>query len=456
MIRNPLHFLLPLSLLCACSDAEADPSGDDGTETDGTGTRGDTSDSRGETNGTTPTTGSPTDDDSSSADATDDGDTEIADTDDESCVDNSECTDPLTPFCWGGTCVACSDTPDSDDNCAALDASAPLCLGGQCVQCTEGNDAACEGDTPICDTEAQTCVGCTFHHQCPDSACHIAEGSCLPTDRVWTVGNGGNYTNVADALSQIGSGQVGTIIVNDGVYQGPFTISGDRVVAVLGGTGSPRLVSAINLTEPAFDITGATVYLQGLRLAANPNPETTIRVSGGQLWVDECTFRDIVYDGGNFTASQAGTGVRLVAASEMTMRNTTIGNVSNAGAAGIEVLEGSSATVLYSTIGTQSSSTTIHCSTIGTVDVRNSILAAQTTPAHACGDAEVVSTAVRPTVNTGWFVNYAQGNLHLSASGGTEFANVATWLTGDPPFDIDGQARPNVDGAPDFAGADVP
>lgn len=44
----------------------------------------------------------------------------------------------------------------------------------------------------------------------------------------------------------------------------------------------------------------------------------------------------------------------------------------------------------------------------------------------------------------------------LSASGQTQFSDIAAWLNGDPPFDFEGDARPDIDGTADYAGADVP
>ncbi|RMG94603.1 MAG: hypothetical protein D6705_15815 [Deltaproteobacteria bacterium] len=58
--------------------------------------------------------------------------------------------------------------------------------------------------------------------------------------------------------------------------------------------------------------------------------------------------------------------------------------------------------------------------------------------------------------DAGWFANPGGGDYHLSPSGATTFADVATWKEGDPPVDYDGDARPGVDGAKDYAGADVP
>ena len=47
------------------------------------------------------------------------------------------------------------------------------------------------------------------------------------------------------------------------------------------------------------------------------------------------------------------------------------------------------------------------------------------------------------------------GDYSLTAAGQTEFADVAVWELGDPPFDFEGDSRPNDDGARDFAGADA-
>lgn len=65
------------------------------------------------------------------------------------------------------------------------------------------------------------------------------------------------------------------------------------------------------------------------------------------------------------------------------------------------------------------------------------------------------NTALGP-MNTNWFVPaFNQGDLHLSGTHPVEIETAATWLAGDPATDIDGDARPTMDGAADFAGADL-
>ena len=46
-------------------------------------------------------------------------------------------------------------------------------------------------------------------------------------------------------------------------------------------------------------------------------------------------------------------------------------------------------------------------------------------------------------------------DFHLTPTGQTQFANIAVWEEGDPPFDFEGELRPNTDGAGDYAGADT-
>src|SRR5690606_13214367 len=102
------------------------------------------------------------------------------------------------------------------------------------------------------------------------------------------------------------------------------------------------------------------------------------------------------------------------------------------------------------------------CTNPGSVEVRNSIVVNQggTPPDElACVGASVLDTATEAEVGSfdiGWFVGFNGGDFHLTASGSTAFAGIAQWTAGDPRTDIDGDPRPQADGAEDHAGADVP
>ncbi len=61
-----------------------------------------------------------------------------------------------------------------------------------------------------------------------------------------------------------------------------------------------------------------------------------------------------------------------------------------------------------------------------------------------------------PMANTMWFVDYPNGNFHLTPNAPAALSTAATWQTGDPKTDIDGDLRPTTDGTADYAGADIP
>jgi hypothetical protein len=104
----------------------------------------------------------------------------------------------------------------------------------------------------------------------------------------------------------------------------------------------------------------------------------------------------------------------------------------------------------------------LRCTTPVAVEIRNSIVVTQggTPPDElSCGSASVATSATEVDVGNfviGWFGNYNAGDFSLSGTGATTFADIAVWEAGDPATDIDGDLRPDVDGSPDYAGADVP
>lgn len=93
------------------------------------------------------------------------------------------CLEESAPIALDGACAPCDEAPDPDAACAERSADAPICVSGSCHSC--GPDAAgiCTGETPACGPEL-TCIPCSYHFQCPDSACHIEEGRCFSPDVV--------------------------------------------------------------------------------------------------------------------------------------------------------------------------------------------------------------------------------------------------------------------------------
>lgn len=152
---------------------------------------------------------------------------------------------------------------------------------------------------------------------------------------------------------------------------------------------------------------------------------------------------------------------------ELTVRNCFVGGngAGGDGSLGIDV-DNSNVRVLYATIARNDelSVDSIRCSG-GTVDVRNSIVVGRDADSIDCPGITITNSALDEDIgsndNVGpadlaWFIDATGGDFHLSATGTTVFADIAQWQSGDPTTDIDGDPRPMMDGAMDYAGADVP
>jgi hypothetical protein len=369
-----------------------------------------------------------------------------------------------------GTCVACSSTPDPDGACASLNPDAPLCVADQCVQCRADDTTVCTGTVPVCDLESNTCVGCTAHDQCPASACHFDEGSCLPEDRVWLVdGDAGGcaaatgsgaapFCTIADALAQIGQASRGTIRIAAASepYTEAITIDGNRIVALLAAVDDePPVLDASG--APTLTVDGATAFAQRLQWRSNAQDPALV-LDDAVVWIDRSEI--VQNQGGGIDASNA---------SVLHLRTSIIG----AGGTGLAdrqalCVDGATIDVIASTIaGNDGSSTaSIRCLGGGGGSVRSSIVVGLDPPSISClglqADDSVLDTAgvdgegnmVLGAFNPGWFVDAAGGDFHLVA--GTLFEDAGVWHDGDPPIDLDGDARPARDGALDVAGADVP
>ena len=126
-------------------------------------------------------------------------------------------------------------------------------------------------------------------------------------------------------------------------------------------------------------------------------------------------------------------------------------------------------TILYSTIVAHGGGwPSLSCTNPGVIDVRNSMLIGTDEPDNvSCIGASFdnnLSTQnlggsnvlVEDPFSVLWFDDYDNGNFGLAFfPAGVTPCVVAVWEAGDPPDDIDGEARPTMDGAPDCVGADV-
>ncbi len=336
------------------------------------------------------------------------------------------------------------------------------------MQCTATNASYCTGTVPICDVASGECVGCTAHEQCPESACFIGEGSCLPAAQLWHVDGdavcaladgsaAAPYCTIAEALVNIGPAQRGTIRVAGlgGPYLETALIDSSRVVAVVPSAADPVVVTGTG--APTFTVDGATLLLERIRLQGNGQAPAIASSSGGLTHVRRV---EIVLNQGG--------GISLIGASELQMDDSVIG----AGGTGLAdrhalYAEGSTFDLVYSTIagndGTGAAS--IRCeASVGTI--RNSIVIGLAPPSISClglvVDHSVIDTsdlggAANMEFDTfvpGWFLDPAGGDFRIV--GDTVLEGIATWQTGDPLRDLEGASRPGLDGATDVAGADLP
>lgn len=412
--------------------------------------------------------------------STTDGVTETSETGSESgtssttgpmpCTLDEECTDDAAPFCdvGSGECVACDGTPDPDAACAGVDPGLPLCVGGACVACTPENPAVCEEQLLICDGDSNTCVPCDEHAECGSGACELAVGRCfLAGDVVHVDGDGGqDFLTVAAAVMDVAPGGHGVIVVHQqdsGLGYPSVLIDGGKTIALLVAPGeSPSIQGTGGNPGLRVEGAGAALYVDGVHVVGN-TMGLGMRVNGALAWVDRSRI-----------VQNSGGGVVAENGAELVLRNCFATGSGN-GISAVSLAD-ANVSILYSTAFSSAFAATaaVECSGATTLSLRNSIVVTQGGAVGnelACPGSDVSYSATEAliggegNVSVGlfpdgtpeqWFVDVIAGDLGLQNQGLTVFADVAQWQAGDPPTDIEGDARPAADGAADYAGADVP
>ena len=416
------------------------------------------------------------------------------------CGGDDECTDAAAPFCVEGACSPCSATDDPVAACQGLDATTPLCIGDVCVACSE-QPTDCTGTTPICDDDSGACLPCTEHGQCPDSACHAFEGSCLDPTNVLYVNNGvpaggdGSmdmpFSTLADAIAAVPGGAEGTIRVDETImtYSEALLVDGDKVIAILGlGGGVPELRSPIN--APALSVSSATTYVESFSVRGNDIADSVTVVDGGL----DIRRSIIAFNDDGVGVDAMGADVRLlnteiylndfggVVAFDGTLEvvNSVIGGNGLFGQPTSALrLEDVDFTILYTTVANNFGGgslngpveATLECRGNSDGEVRNSILLAPDPDQidnTGCPNMEANNSAVDTmdldgsgsiviAYDSGFFVMPLAPDFHLDpAFPDSPFDGLAVWQDGYPIRDFDGQARPTGDGDPDWAGYDIP
>ncbi len=368
------------------------------------------------------------------------------------CGGHGDCGEVDAPLCVDGDCVACELGAAGD--CAAKDPSAPVCDAGACVPCTVEDAGACGGTTPICDPELRECLPCKEHPQCPDSACSLVDGSCLPADSVLHVDadGGQDFMSIAAALGSVGAGDTAIVVLHERDMGLPYletvVIDGGKTIALLAEVGeSPSILGTGG--NPALRVEGAgtVAYGEGLRLSNTMG--SGVLVDGSSLWLDRSTI-----------VQTSDEGARAQSDGELNLRNCFVSGPIDGDAL---VADGASMDVLYTTVGAGpvvvGQTHALFCENEASVNVRNSILLSlDDDPEVECVGATLVTSATEAEVgfDPTWFEDYVDGDFHLTASGVNVFANLGLWLDRDPSMDIDGDVRAESHVMEEHPGADLP
>ncbi len=395
------------------------------------------------------------------------------------CNAHTDCPG-ATPLCDAGHCVVCTSVDSSE--CSDRSETTPICdpANGECVECTSADTSACPRERPVC--EAGTCSSCTEHAQCPDSACNLQTGLCMPSERVYWVddnvpasGDGTEaapFETVAEALALVPLGGTATINLRTaGVHQESILIEGARTIALLGAPelvgnqafDGPALVASAGPTVLVADLTLASddenvvvctdcaLYLQRSRVDGWNN--VGLRLAGGEVRIDrsilqDSTQGDIVVDEGT-----------------LSLVNSFAGGANNDFPT-IRVESGGSVDIVYSSIASGYATPAIVCNGVYALSVRNSMVMSMDTPDEiVCPAATIVDNALEMSLpgnvglgsfNRYWFLDFSYGDLHLSPIAHPNIGLAGRWQEGDPRIDIDGEPREAIAGQPGYAGADVP
>jgi len=376
------------------------------------------------------------------------------------CMDNAECMDPALPFCIEQTCSPCSASVDvtPDEACAGLDEATPLCVDDACVQCTAEDASACGDTTPLCDAESNTCVACSFHEECQDigsPACNLATGACFDPQAVTEVSLS-SANALQNAINTVADGAEHAIVITGGSGLHTVTIDGGKSIAIVSNSSAVRAINGN--TAAVLTVTGnsTTAFLHRIRLEDSDDVGIAVS-SGASLFADSTQV--VQNDGG---------GIELAAGSSGFLRNSMVGRNGDEFASTTGIGSAGELNVVYSSIVANDGdgADSIQCSG-GSVVVRNSILIGSDASSIDCGALDASNSAFDEAVagngnedvgslDPGWFQSVAGADFRLTAAGQAEFADIAMWQNGDPPFDFEGDARPNVDGTSDYAGADAP
>jgi hypothetical protein len=465
-----------------------------------------------------PTTTPPDPTDSTTATTTDepptttDPDTTAGPTGCEGEGPNPTC-DPATPYCQDGACVACVGLDEGA--CLGFDPTTPVCDGetGLCSACTEHDQCAtgaCRFTTGECFAESNRlwvdntfggCAGGTGSEKQP--FCTVVEAMDVLDSQVgedpWAIfvaGSPNPYEGTIDpngnrpvAIIGPSAGLAATVNNEEGYTldlwaQSPETYLDHLTIDhSFGGTATRCNSGQVFVTDSAFvggetgaDVTGCTLRL---RRSVVSTGALGMLVSGnGELIADQTSFENssggiLVIDGGRAELRRSVVrdhfvegGIGLNNGGELLLINSMV-YYNQYNNDGVFVGAESTAEVVHSTI-----IGAFTCGAMaGPTSIRNSIVLGQMFEAGVdCGSTAIDNSVVNAGLGQGMGNVQADamdlGSIFINATSGMDAdwhvmpdslpVDVAVHQPGDPVVDFDGEPRPTMAGAADYAGADVP
>ncbi|MEZ4384772.1 MAG: hypothetical protein R3A79_25810 [Nannocystaceae bacterium] len=431
-------------------------------------------------------TGDPT------TDATTETETETVDPSDSASETSVMCDPgtPASPMCQGldpskPYCVAMDECGDCTDlvgmDCSDVTNGAyPACHPelGTCVECTVDNEAACGGNQ-VCNQYKNDCGPCFEHEQCTSGACNLKSGTCFPDSNVFWVerrsfcndqdgSEAKPYCHLFDAINDHFEDGDLVLMLKPGIgAQGQYqtVVTNGIKVAIIGVGDTPPKISNAATKDPLITIdSNSSLYISNVDIVDSKAASVAIQCSGSTLHLDRVRVAGNISpfntSGCGFTLQRSvvtnNTEGSQIAGSTFRLINTFVTNndIENFGtpfriSAMVEVI--------YSTIVANqgSQSTGFSCLANNNIDIRNSVLIGQPPPVAGCNQTDSGSfIGVPADLNT--LFQEPQDGVYRPQTDADEIKTLAAWSDGDPYVDFDGLARPNDEGAADFAGAARP
>jgi len=392
------------------------------------------------------------------------------------------------PYCVVGECLDCGAL-----DCAAMSPSLPLCdpNTGLCAACL------CDDAAPVCDPSDNSCSKCDAHSDCPDSACDLDTGACLPAAATLWV-DGGTCSDegegskalplcsLDEAFARVQSGAASSVAVRvkagDYAVAGPLHVPAGRVLALVVSTDGLEVRITSNTSPTLVVDAQAKLLLDGVEIAGSSGDG--LGCEQGRMWLDRLVVRGATHHG---VVSQ---GCDVTMRRSVLVGNTSAGMRSFGGAlrfensfisgngsyeapgGGVYLGAGASLDAVYTTLVDNRSAPGTPFSVVcdadagkETVKLRNSVAINQGLVTLCDGASVSHSAWTTPdpqgdniAVDYPSIGNYLEKDPKIEgvyrAIPDSDLDDLAMWQAGDPRIDFDGDARPDGDNSPDFAGAD--